>query len=126
MTLYEYLCTTCHITFTTSVRATFETCPTCQHPAHRRFGFNIRSSMPEHFNHTTGQYVTNTQSFTTQLKRLSEQQTLSTGIEHTYQPVTDPSTKSSLGVTTAGLYEQARAHHDKAISPDDNRRIIIP
>lgn len=72
--------------------------------------------MPEHFNPSVGQYVTNKQSFTDALKRKSESATLATGIEQTFQPVdlrTDP---SSFGVTDEGLYETEKHQHDLSSS----------
>lgn len=89
-------------------------CPSCYCLAVRQFGFNYKPPMQEHFNSTTGQVVRTDLQFNTQLKRMAELASLRTGIEHTFQPVT-PTTKESLGVTTAGLYETEKYNHDQGL-----------
>ena len=119
MPLYEYRCSKCKATYLTVIRDDSTPCHFCNGFGIRRFGFNFKRPMQEHFNHSTGQFVTNERAFRTQLKRQSEIQTIRTGIEHTYQPVDDPMTKASLGVTTAGLEDQAKWRHDHNIPMED-------
>lgn len=69
-------------------------------------------------NATTGQVVRTETQFKTQLKRMSEEATIRTGIPHTFQP-TDP-TPAANGVTEQGLYEQNRTRHDLQIPKENN------
>lgn len=106
---YEYICSNRHIS-RSEIRSDRLLC-NCGVVARRRFGFNFKAPLKEHINTTTGQYVRTENQFKTQLKRMSEEATLRTGIEHDFQPVTITE-KESLGVTTAGLDEQAKHRHD--------------
>ncbi len=109
---YEYKCRGCRKTILDRARSTAIIHSDCNEIATRLFGFSIRPSMPEHFNHTVGEYVSNSQQFTTALKRKSEEVTIRTGIESTFQPI---DLDSRPGVTDEGLYEQAKHRHDKGI-----------
>lgn len=75
-------------------------CDRCLHPYVVRAicRLNTTLSMPEHFNTSTGKYVTNRQSFDDQLKRKSDEMSARTGFESNYVQV-DPSDKKALGVT---------------------------
>lgn len=77
----------------------------------RGCSFSFRRSMPEHFNNSTGQYVSNAMEFTDQLKRQSEAQSIRTGMDHNYVPV-DVTEMKALGVTDDGLEETHRRHFD--------------
>lgn len=110
MKTYEYKCQDGHLT-ASSVRGTRILCSSCPNTATRVFDFHFKPPMREHFNNSTGTYVSNEHDFTESLKRQSEEASIRTGIEHTFEPVT-PTTSSSVGVTDQGLYEQARSHHD--------------
>lgn len=112
MPLFDYKCSTCGITTTITFRSTYIKCEYCvDGMATRRFSFSIASSMPEHYNPSIGKYVTNMNTFKDSLKRQSESATISTGIEHTFIPVTLHD-RDSLGVTDQGLYETAKHKHD--------------
>lgn len=113
MPLFDYKCDDGHIT-TVTTRATYHPCLKCMNLATRRFSFSIASPMQPHYNPSVEQYISSNTQFKDALHRKAEEATLYTGIEHTFEQVT-VNTKDAFGVTTEGLYEQAKAHHDQAI-----------
>lgn len=112
--IYEYRCEKCTRIFKSEFRTDSINCEYCPGIAQRIFGFAYKPPLPEHFNHTTGQVVRTDRQFTTQLKVMSEQATIRTGIQHTFQPV-DMAETSTLGVTEQGLDKQAQRRHDKGL-----------
>lgn len=83
---------------------------TCGEPAYRRFyPPSIMTSMPEHFSHATGGYVSNRRQFLDGLKRGSEEASIRTGTDVNYVEV-DPGDKAALGVTDEGLDATHRVH----------------
>lgn len=77
----------------------------------RQFTFNISRSMPEHFNHSVGSYVSNEHQMREALKVISEEQSYRVGTDHEYEYVSphDMADMSAHGVTDEGLEETARA-----------------
>jgi hypothetical protein len=69
--------------------------------------------MPEHFNYSVGQYVTNDHALKEEFKRLSEEQSARVGMDHDYEYVSpaDMADMSAHGVTEEGLDDTARAWH---------------
>lgn len=119
MILYEFKCTKCGQTYTSTNRnlriaqddPDRRVCIErngrgssiiCFGNLKRVFGFNLKRSMPEHFNNSVGKYVSNESKLRDEFKRLSETATARTGIPHNYVPV-DPMDKETLGVTDEGL-----------------------
>lgn len=79
------------------------------------WSFNPIHSMPEHFNNTLGEHVSNPRQFSDGLKRKSEEVSIRTGISHDFQPV-DPADMRDMaahGVTEEGLDETRRASYIK-------------
>lgn len=104
MPIYEFKCKNCGQGYQASVRTLAypeKTC-TCGGEIKRVFSFSIRRSMPEHFNTSTGTYVSNERALKDDFKRLSDAATERTGIPHNYVPI-DPQDKETLGVTDEGL-----------------------
>ena len=89
-------------------------CRLCGGQMQRGVCFAIRRSMPEHFNVSTGQYVSNERSFADQLKIKSEEASLRTGMDHSFVPV-DITDMKALGVTDEGLEHTHRIHHDQGL-----------
>jgi hypothetical protein len=79
--------------------------------------------MPEHFNQSTGTYISNTREFADELKRKSEEMSNRTGMTHNYQPV-DVTDMKALGVTDEGLEHTHKVHRDTGITPPPTTRII--
>jgi hypothetical protein len=67
--------------------------------------------MPEHFNHSVGEWVSNKRQFYDSLKRKSEQSSIRTGMDVDLQPLTpsDMAEASAHGVTDEGLEDTRRA-----------------
>lgn len=67
--------------------------------------------MPEHFNHSVGEWVSNRRQFYDALKRKSDEQSIRRGQTIDYQPLdpSDMSDPSAHGVTDEGLEETHRA-----------------
>jgi hypothetical protein len=84
------------------------------HPT-RVWSFNHSRTVPEHFNNSVGEFVTNKRQFYDGLKRQSEASSIRTGIEHDFQPVdpTDMRDASAHGVTEEGLDSTRRALYVK-------------
>lgn len=103
--MYSYLCPNCdaeqiHSTMLPLGVGLDEPCDVCDHPyvvrAICRLNFTL--SLPEHFNNSTGKYVSNRRDFSDQLKRKSDEMSERTGMHHNYVPV-DPTDKKAVGVT---------------------------
>lgn len=76
----------------------------CLKSLKRIFSFSTKPSMPEHFNQSAGEYVSNERQLNDAFKRQSDAATARTGVEHKFTAV-DPQDKKTLGVTDAGLAE---------------------
>lgn len=74
--------------------------------------------MPEHFNHSVGEWVTNRRAFYDALKRKSEESSVRTGMTVDLQPLgpSDMAEASAHGVTDEGLDATYRQQFDKAHS----------
>ncbi len=113
---YSYFCTICG---NEDIDTHFERigavgpcpCIVCGSVMRRGYSFSFVRSMAEHFNNSTGQYVSNSRDFGDQLKRKSEEASLRTGMDHNFVPV-DVTDAKALGVTDEGLEETHRRHHD--------------
>lgn len=104
MPIYLYYCDHCHTETETQTRGDRYQCSNCAQPARRIFLANIKASMQDHYNPTTGQYVRNENHFKDQLKVMSDTATERTGVEHHFVP-TDPTDMKANGVTEEGLKE---------------------
>jgi hypothetical protein len=102
--MYSYLCPECesesaHLTRLGIGEILNEPCEVCDHPFIVRAVCRISTSlsMPEHFNHSTGRYVTNKRAFTSQLDAKSDEMSARLGYDVKYSEV-DSSDQKSLGV----------------------------
>jgi hypothetical protein len=86
----------------------------CGNVYRRVFYCNPTSFFQSHYNHSVGEFVTNRQQFLDTLKRKSDEQSATTGVEHNYQPV-DAGDTRSMGVTDEGFDATAKRRHDHAI-----------
>lgn len=117
--IYEYKCPGCLTRITSSRRGdrlrTY--CAQCDATTeHRRvFSVSIHRPMMEHMNATTGSLISDNRQFKDELKRMSEVQTLKTGIEHQYEPIDHDAVKSK--VTGEGLDSTNRVRHERGL-PD--------
>jgi putative FmdB family regulatory protein len=104
MPTYEYACRTCGVRFLDGNVALAGTpCPKCKVGALRKlFSFAFKRPMQEHFNQSTGQFVSNERDFKEQLKIKSAEDGERLGLEVNYQPV-DVRDTAALGVTAEGL-----------------------
>ena len=86
------------------------TCATCGHERafRRRFAFSFQPPMHEHFNKAVSKPIHSMRQFKDELKRKSEEATLTTGIEHNYKPI-DMADTAALGVTNEGIDESNRS-----------------
>lgn len=139
MPIYEFKCSTCKQIYTSSQRI-LET-PTCRMRTNltdtygsctlvcggilkRVFNFNLKHSMPEHFNHSVGKHVTNESKLRDEFKRLSDAATERTGIPHNYVPV-DPMDKETLGVTDEGLDATHDAMVKRGEKEETSKRRVV-
>lgn len=83
----------------------------------RQFKFSIARSMPEHFNHSVGAYVSNERQMRDALKVASEEASVRRGLDHDFQYMSpsDMQDASAHGVTEEGLDDSYRARHDGAL-----------
>lgn len=102
--MYSYLCDRCGHENISSTRLPiggklFQPCDNCGHPHQTRAicRLNTTLSLPEHFNTSTGKYVTNRRDFADQLKYKSDEMSDRTGMDHNYVPV-DPHDAKAVGV----------------------------
>lgn len=143
MPIYEFKCTRCHQRYETPNRDEKASCgvtltgydlsdpddlqpyrPICAGTLKRVFSFSIGRSMPEHFNNSTGTYVTNKTQLADDFKRLSEAATERTGIPHNFVPV-DPQDKETLGVTDEGLDSTHDVMVRKGLKDETSPRKVI-
>jgi hypothetical protein len=113
MAEYQYRCQGCRLFFTTLSRTNIPPCPVCGTQSTRMFSFNIAQSVPEHFNHSVGSYVSNERQLRDAIKVMSEEQSYRTGVEHDYEYLSrsDLADQGAHGVTEEGLDETRRAKH---------------
>lgn len=114
MAQYQYKCPACRFILVTESRTEIPPCPVCGHQTRRDFVFQVRTSTPEHFNHSVGAYVSNERELRDAFKRISDDQSERTGIEHNHEFLTraEMADGSAHGVTEEGLDVTARVHHD--------------
>lgn len=109
MPVYEFTCTECDdvseltCTMQEYTNAKEFRC-ICGGLLKRVFSFSIKPTMPEHYNNSAGQYISNEKQLKDVFKVQSEQATERTGIEHNFVPV-HPDDREKLGVTSEGLRE---------------------
>lgn len=110
---FQYLCPGCGRAIITNAPADSAACP-CGNLARRDFSFGVTRSIPEHFNTSTGTYVTNERQLRDVLKVQSEETSHRLGIEHNFEYLSphDMADSSAHGVTEEGLDATARVHHD--------------
>lgn len=120
MPVYMYRCPKCHAVFSRAqtIAAYSESqspsCPDCHTPLARSYDPpTIASPFREHFNTSTGTYVSNRSQYTSQLSRLSDEASARTGIPHKYVPI-DPRETAPLGVTSDGLESTLRQQYDSS------------
>ena len=105
MTIYEYRCTECGYTANVTDRAdSLGACPArqCSGLLKRVWRVNFGAVMQEHFNATVGKPISDGRQFERELRRMSDERTAATGIEHRFAPV-DPTDTKTLGVNHEGL-----------------------
>lgn len=94
-----------------------ETTPcSCGGVYRRQFSFSVKPDMPGHFNHAVGRYVSNEAEFKDSLKKLSEKDSKTFGVDVSYAPV-DYSDRQSLGVTSEGLAETKQRRSELNMKP---------
>jgi hypothetical protein len=114
---FLFRCPGCRLTFVTLSRTDIPRCQVCNTDSKRVYSFNPRLSMPEHFNHSAGAYVTNERTLRDAFKEQSDLASERNGIEHNYEylsraEMADP---TAHGITGEGLDETQRAWHDDAL-----------
>lgn len=116
MRIYGYRCSECGTELDDTERADRiqRHCAQCgTETTHKRvFSVSVWRPMMQHMNATTGKPVSSMRQFNDQLKAMSDEATLRTGIDHKYEPV-DPElpkrvVEQSQGV---GLESTNRARH---------------
>lgn len=123
---YQYKCHNCRVTFTTLSRTEIPPCPVCQEPATREFVFQARNSMPEHFSHSAGRYVSNERELRDAFKRQSDEVSERLGIEHEMEFLTraEMADPTAHGVTGEGLEDSAREWRDMGLQ--HGSELILP
>ena len=86
--IYHYNCPSCQRLIAVEHTADAVVCERCQSTAGRVWGFHVSSSMKEHFNHAVRDYVSNQRDFEDKLKMAAEKNSIATGIDHEYVPLT--------------------------------------
>ena len=111
---FQYKCASCKVTFTTLSRTVIPPCPVCGHESTRDYVFQFRPDIPEHFNHSIGQYVTNERQLRDAIKRQSDEASERNGIETNLEFVSraDMADSTAHGVTEEGLDTTRREWHD--------------
>lgn len=114
MPVYSFRCSMCG-TQGDSVRQIGDvvppTCPTCNTPMHRVYTpFGFRRSMPEHFNHAAGTYVSNERQLQEHYRIKSAEDTERLGMEVKYAPIDPSDLPTVANKTDAGLEDQERRH----------------
>jgi len=103
----------CHVCGTTSMQNDRDPhpCPVCRSMPRRVWSFNTQASMPDHFNHSVGQYVGNKREFFDALKRQSDESSERLGMTVDLQPLStaDMAEAAAHGVTEEGLDDTRRA-----------------
>jgi hypothetical protein len=103
--LFDYKCPRGHIRTLTRRTDAILCGSDCSEIATRRFSFSIAHSIPEHFNASTGTFVTNERALRDDLKRQSDSESQRTGLDHNYEYLSpaDMADATSRGVTVEGL-----------------------
>lgn len=116
MPQYNYRCRSCNRLFATNTAADASTCPDCQGPAVRKFGFYVSGGLKEHWNNAVGQYVSNERQMTEALKRQSEEASVRTGTDHQFEYVSpaEMADARSHGVNEDNLELTRKIIHDGA------------
>lgn len=120
MANYQYRCPSCRSVYTLEGSIhddmpEMRPCPRCNFNGSKRdFSFNHTPSMPEHFNHSLGRFVSNNRQFEDGLKQQSAEMSERMGMTVDLQPLSpsEMAEASSHGVTEEGLYESQKAAHD--------------
>jgi len=98
MALYGYRCSHCGYEADSLIRDDELFCISCHVSLKRDYRFNVQPGFQEHFNTSTGRYVSNRSEFNDQLRRASDAHTEYTGIEHNFKPV-DPYDHAAFGLS---------------------------
>ena len=121
MPIYTYRCPTCRAETTAMIRGNrlYEVCPAmCGYggPLHRVFGFSTPQMLHEHYNTSVGKVISSHKQHRDELKRLSDERSERTGIEHRFVPNDGP---ESVGVTNKGIDESnvIRAQRGEPLLP---------
>ncbi len=124
MSLFEWVCTYCGIHRETKDRQPPH-CANCGLIMRRDWNsFSIArvSSIQPHFNHSIGSYVNNRAELKSEFSRNSDEMSERMGFHVQYEPV-DPidlkNSPESFGVTSEGLEERAKTHHDQGVKPEE-------
>lgn len=106
--MYSYLCEFCeheadYLTFKPIGERLYTPCENCEYPFMTRAVCRVAThlSMPEHFNNSTGKFVTNKRAFRSQLDAKSDEMSERLGYDVKYGEV-DPSDQKAIGVTNDG------------------------
>ena len=118
MPLYEFKCRECG---TISTVTTYGVIPPCQmcgsSSVKRKYSFYVEKSFVPHFNPSVGKYVSSQRQFNDELKVLSDEQTLRTGIPHNYVP-TEMGDRAGFGISDEDREEYTRARYDHPSEPE--------
>lgn len=127
--MYSYLCPECgseniHLTRLAIGDKLSEPCDYCDYPFVIRAicRINATLSMPEHFNVSTGKYVTNRQAFESQLSEQSDRMSERLGYDVNYRQV-DGTDKKALGVTSDGI-EEAQSKQTNSVKRQHVERVM--
>jgi hypothetical protein len=103
--------------FITLSREDIPPCPVCGNKSQRQFIFNTLASVPEHFNHTVGGYVTNERALRDALKQKADEQSERIGMDHNYEYLTrsEMADAAAHGVTDEGLDTTRQTVHDESV-----------
>lgn len=91
MTIYGYKCRPCGQEYDSEIRADRldVPCQVCGGPITRKYSIVVERPMHEHWNVTTNSAISSDRQFRNELRRMSDEQMLKTGIPCNYEPV-DP------------------------------------
>lgn len=108
MPTYKFQCPECGVLYRETLPVTQRdvdlTCDSCPDAPflERVFSFAYKSPLQEHFNVSTGSYVTSERTLKDEMKRASDERSERLGFDHSFTPV-DPRETEALGVTEEGL-----------------------
>ena len=115
---FDFRCPNCGFTVTLSINEPPSSCPNehCYYdsPLKRVFNFYAKPMFRDHFNLSTGRYLTSEHQLSETLKVQSEEMSYRMGQEVDYQPIShlDMADPAAHGVTEEGLETTRKVHYD--------------